>query len=165
MILAVLLALQAPDPVATTVQEPMPQVADVQYALASHWVMISSSGLMFHDYAVRNLTCTTIPLTLPNQATPNNNDLFSSMSDQAVSKAHCQFEYAVHTKYWKKSKKVRFGRNLNSKPLSKHQLNRISAKKWNVGNYDLVLMTRTACRYMGRTPDPDECNSYWVIPT
>jgi hypothetical protein len=124
-------------------------------------VMISSSGMIFHDYAVRNLKCAA--LALPEGDTSKPENIFSSMSDKAVSKVHCDYDYAVVQKREKKLKKLKYGRDLISKTYTKKQLSAISAKAWQRGNHDFTRMTRTACLYMGRTPNLGECDSYWLI--
>jgi hypothetical protein len=161
MISAVLLALLVQSPSAPiSAAEPLPQIPDIQRALADNWIRISSSGMVVHDYAVRNLICS--PSTLPPQPEVEEKDkLILLMSDKPVAQVRCSYDYAKVLQKSRSSKK-RFIKPA-ARYFSDQELNRIPKQAWTHDERDLVRVSRTACRYMGRTPRDGECNDYWVI--
>jgi hypothetical protein len=138
----------------------MPQIHDIQTALAGRWEKISSSGMVFHDYMVRNLICSESVLPPP----PRGDEkpaLTLIMTDKPVSQVRCSFDYASELK---KSSPSRLpAERQTPRRFSKREIDRVPKSQWQHEEHELVRISRTACLYMGRTPRDNECSDYWVI--
>jgi hypothetical protein len=160
MLVAVLLALATTTQADAPAQEPLPQIADIRIALISHWIQISSSGYALHDYAVRNIDCTPVPLSKEYQSAETDNKLI--LTDSGVLQARCSYDYAPLP-----MRQVHFDTipvlKETPKPLSEKQLRRIPEERWTRQERQFVRFARRMCMMMSRTPLPGECDDYWAI--
>lgn len=139
----------------------LPQASDIGSALAGHWVMISSSGMSLHNYAVRGVRC--VPVTLdPKYNEPAKDGPINIMADKVVAQVRCRYEYAT-----KKSGNMRYSVKPVIKPKNKQfsqaEIDRIPEKLWRQEEREFLRVSRTHCRYMGRAPREGECDDYWLV--
>jgi hypothetical protein len=158
--LALMLHMQHALPAAGEQPVRLPQSADIQVALVMDWIMRSSSGFHLHDYAVRNLKCAPVPLE-KQEPVPQVQDKFKLFEDVPLAKVHCNFEYAAYPN--KDLKRKKRGTKIVARQLSERALRKISEAQWRSRDTAVYLMSRDVCRLMSRTPEPGECDPYWMI--
>jgi hypothetical protein len=136
---------------------PMPQAHDIQGALTDRWIKISSTGFVLHDYAVRNVRCVAIPVqpSINSDDTPKS---LYSMSDKPVSQVRCSYDYASQRKRNARKQIVKHKPRI----FTERELKRIPAHMWFYEEREFLRISRTACLYMSRTPNPGECDDYWA---
>jgi hypothetical protein len=150
----------------------LPTLDDIQLSLQKNWLQISSTGILFNDFAVRSLSCVTVPplpsASAPEPVTPQTSDTDSgkiSLTDQiaaahadtVVAQANCRYEYAAVKR---KSRKRAY--EIQLRKFSHRELQWIPADRWITDERTLLYVYDGHCRYMGRTPRPGECN-HWII--
>jgi hypothetical protein len=135
----------------------MPDTADIQYALASDWIMKSSSGIQFSDYAVRNLVCKPAELAESDKPEDKAPPVFLD-PDTPIARASCTFEYAETKMKKRKKREGLYERNVRR--FSERELERIPKNNWRKEERFLIRYSKTACMWMGRIPEPGECH-YW----
>jgi hypothetical protein len=138
---------------------PLPQIADIQYALGKDWIMQSSSGMQFNDYAVRNVVCTETPLKKVQQVIAKK-PLAIAQPDAPLSAALCSFDYALQK--MKKPREPDMFYEPTVRQFSKRDLARIPKNLWKSETHLLVRYSRDLCRYISRIPEPGTC-VYWRI--
>jgi hypothetical protein len=158
MLSALLFALMQPNIAAIKPAATFPETADIQFALAMDWIMKSSSGIQFSDYAVRNLECAPVELKKP--ADGDEASQIWLKPDIPTSYASCRFEYATQT--MKKRNIDRKTHQPHVRRFSKRELKRIPETQWMKEEEVLVKYLRSSCKYRGRAPKPGEC-TYWTI--
>ena len=139
---------------------PAPQAEDIRFALTNNWIKISSSGMMIHDFAIRNIMCNAMPLADEyQQAKPDNPFV---IADTALSQAKCSYEFAVIPLKNKPSDKISSFRK-PPKPISEKEIRRIKENRWMTNERQFVRFNRKVCLMMSRTPLPGECDDYWEV--
>jgi hypothetical protein len=139
---------------------PAPQAEDIRFALANNRIKISSSGMMIHDFAIRNIVCDAMPLADEyQQAKPDNPFI---IADTALSQAKCSYEFAVIPLKNKPSDKISSFRK-PAKPISAKEIRRIKENRWMTNERQFVRFNRKVCLMMSRTPMPGEYDDYWEV--
>jgi hypothetical protein len=147
-----------------------PIESDIQIVLGNTAQMYSTNGTYnLYDFAVRNIVCGT-PKGVSQQPKPDVKEgdgkvfaTFFNEPDIRHYEMRCSFEYAALRKKANASRASatrRLGRE-TPRNFDAWEISRITASAWWREEADLVYISNSKCKYMGRTPQYGECH-YWV---